>query len=114
RLHRGNRLEHDGARRNARAGADLDIAKDLGAGADQHAVADLRMPVGALLAGTAECHAVQDRDIVADDGSLADDEPRRMIEEDAFADPGRRVDIRLENAGGPALQIQGKVPPALS
>src|SRR5678815_4820752 len=54
-------LDHDGARRDARAMADLDIAEDLGAGADQHAVADLRMAVLVLLAGAAERDAMQDR-----------------------------------------------------
>ena len=45
---------------------DLDIAEDLGARADQHAVADLRMPVAALLAGAAERHVLQHRHVVLD------------------------------------------------
>ena len=60
-----HRLEHDRARRDARAMADLDVAEDLRARADQHAAADLRMAVAVVLAGAAERHVVQDRDIVA-------------------------------------------------
>ena len=46
--------------------ADLDIAEDLGARADQHATADLGMAVARLLAGAAQRHALHDRDIVLD------------------------------------------------
>ncbi len=67
------------------------------------------MAVGALLAGTAECDAVQDRDVVADDGGLANDEAGGVVEEDALADTGGRIDVGLEDAGGAALQIERKI-----
>ena len=89
--------------------ADLDIAEDLGARADQHATGDLRMAIGALLACAAERDAVQDRDVIADDGGFADDEARRVIEEDAAADACGRVDIGLEDAGGAALQVERQI-----
>ena len=47
--------------------ADLDIAEDFRARADQHAVTDFRVAVAGLLAGAAERHALQDRDVVLDD-----------------------------------------------
>src|SRR5690606_8804968 len=89
---------------HARATADLDIAEDLGAGADEDAAADLRMAVAALLAGAAERHPVQDRDIVLDHRGLADDEAGGMIKQDAAADGGVRMDVHLEHLRGAALQ----------
>src|SRR6516164_2618902 len=52
-----HRLDDDGARRNARAMADLDVAEDLRARTDHDAAANLRMAVLVLLAGAAERHA---------------------------------------------------------
>ena len=57
--------------------ADLDIAEDLGAGADEHAVPDLGMAVAGFLAGAAERHVLHDRDIVLDHRRLADDDAMR-------------------------------------
>src|SRR5690606_5163092 len=82
-----------------RAVADFDIAEDLGAGADQHAVANLGMPVAAGLAGAAERDTMQDRDVILDDRRLADDEARGMVEENTLADARGRVDVSLENGG---------------
>ena len=93
-----HRLEHHRSRRDARAAADLDIADDVGARADQHAVADLRMAVAVVLAGAAERHVVQHRDVVADRRGLADHQAGGVIEEDAAADLGRRMDVALEHA----------------
>ncbi len=82
----GTGAKHHRAGRDLGAMADLDVAEDFRAGADQHAVADLRMAVAAGLAGAAERHAVQDRDVVFDDGRLADHQTGRMVDEDALAD----------------------------
>src|SRR5690606_36269731 len=70
-LLRWDRLQHHRPGSDARAGTDLDIAENFRAGADQDAIADLRMPIGPLLAGAAERHPVQDRDIVTDHRGLA-------------------------------------------
>lgn len=70
------------------------------------------MAVGALLAGATERHAVQDRDVVADNGRLADDEAGGVIEEDALADTSGWIDVGLEDAGGTALQIEREITPA--
>ena len=55
------------------------------------------MAILVFLAGAAEGDAVQDRDVVLDHGRLAADEPGSMVEEDAAADAGRRIDVGLEH-----------------
>ena len=107
----GTGRQHDRARRHPRAMADLDIAEHFGAGADQHAAADFRMAVADLLAGAAERHALQDRHVVLDDRRLADHQAGGMVEEDALADPRRRIDVDVENRRGAALQIEREIPP---
>ncbi len=108
-----HRLEHHRTGRNPRAGADRDIAEHLGARTDHHAVTDLRMAVAGFLAGPAKRHALQDRDIVADDGRRPNNQPGRMVEEEAAADGSGRRDICLENAGRAALQIKREILAAL-
>ena len=76
-------LQHHRARRHARAAPDLDIADDARARADQHTVGDLRMPVAVILAGATERHAVQDRDVVADGRSLANDKAYDVLRDTA-------------------------------
>ena len=88
--------------------ADLDIAENFRAGADQHAAADLRMAIPVLLAGAAERHALQDRDVVVDHRGLADHEAGGVIEEDAAADRGGGIDVGLEHRRRAALQIEAK------
>src|SRR5437763_9177599 len=88
---------------------DLDIAENLGPGADHHAAADFRMAVLVLLAGAAERNAVQDRDVVVDHRGFADYEPGGMVEENAAADPGIGVDVGLEHRRGAALQVIRKI-----
>src|SRR5262249_24066889 len=107
-------FHHHRACGDARAMANLDIAENLGARSDHHAVANLRMAILVLLAGAAERDAMQDRDVVLDDGSLAADEAGGMVEEDASPDAGGRVDVGLEYRGRTALQIKGKVLAALA
>ena len=88
---------------------DLDVAEHLGTCADQHAMANLRVAILILFAGAAERHAMQNRDVVLDDGGLAADEAGGVIEEDATADPGRRIDVGLEDRRGAALQIEREI-----
>src|SRR5262249_5925239 len=108
-----HRLHHNRACGDARAMADLDIAENLGASPDHHAVANLRMAVLVLLAGAAERNAMQDRDVVLDHRGLAADEAGGVVEEDAAAEAGGRIDVGLEYRGRTALQIKGKVLAAL-
>src|SRR5689334_24374798 len=102
-------LDHDRAGSDARAMADLDVAENLCAGADQHAVTDFRMTVLVLLAGATERDAVQDRDVVLDHSGLAADKTGGVVEEDAAADARGRIDVGLEHRGGAALEIIRKI-----
>ena len=83
-------VQHHRAGGDACAIADFDVAENLGASADQHAVADLGVAIARILAGAAERHVLQHRDVVLDDGRRADDEAGGVIEEDALADPAPR------------------------
>jgi hypothetical protein len=47
----------------------------------------------------AESHILQDRNVVVDDACRPYDEPGRVIEEDAFAENRRQVDVGLEYVG---------------
>ena len=71
------------------------------------------MAVAVLLAGAAERHAVQHRHVVADRRGLADHEAGGVIEEDAAADLGRRMDVALEHRRRAALQVIGEILAAL-
>src|SRR6185312_2954181 len=97
------------ARRNTRAMANLDIAEDLRARTDQHTAPDLGMTVLVLLAGAAERHAVQDRNIVVDHGSFAADEAGRVIEENAASDFRGGIDVGLKHCRRTALQVEGEI-----
>src|SRR3569833_1983132 len=88
---------------------DLDVAKELRAGADHHAAPDLRVTVLFLLAGAAERHTVQDRHIVVDRRGFADDQAGRMIEEDAAANARIWIDVGREHGGRTALQIEREI-----
>ena len=109
---RRHRPQHHRARRHPGAGPDLDVAQDLGAGADHHAAADLGVAVAALLAGTAQGHGVEDRHVVLDHRGRADHEAGGVVEEDAPADPRGRMDVALEHLRDPALEVEGEVAPA--
>src|SRR5580704_1225175 len=104
-----HRLHHHRACGDAGTMANLDIAEDFGAGANHHAVADLRMPVLPFLAGAAQCHVVQHRHIVADFRGFTDDKASGVIEENATADFRGRMDIALEHYRASALQIEREI-----
>ena len=94
--------------------SDLDIAEDLGARADQHTMAYLRVTVAGLLAGASQRYPMQERNVILDDRGLAHHEAGCMIEEDAATDPGIGMDIALEDCRGAALQAKGEVPAAFT
>ena len=70
--------------------------RNSGARADHDAAPDLRVTVLVLLAGTAERHIVQDRNVILDHRRLAHDKSRRMVEENAATDFRSRIDVALE------------------
>ncbi len=67
------------------------------------------MAVALLLAGAAERHAVQHRDVVADHRRLADDDAVRMVDHDPPPDPGVGVNVDAEHLGAAHLQEQRQV-----
>ena len=106
---RRHRMQHNRTGGDARALANLDIAEDLGSGADQHALADLRDGGRRPPCRCRPGHVLQHRNVVLDDRGRADDEAGRVIEENAFADPRRRMDIGLEYLGRAALEIEREI-----
>jgi hypothetical protein len=96
--------QHDRPCSDLRPGTNAHIAEHAGAGADQHPVPDLGVPVAGLLAGAAQRHAMQYGHVVAHDGRLADDHPRGVVEQDAAADARAGVDVDAEHLGGAALE----------
>src|SRR5690606_19062954 len=106
-------------RKNNRAGSDfravpnLDIAQNLRPCPNEHAIAYLGMTVAAGLPGASKGNAMQNRNVVLDHCRLTDHQPRGMVEEHTLADTRGRVDVGLEDRGGPALQIQREIPAAL-
>ena len=115
----GNRLagrdgfEHDRAGSHLGTRADLDIAEDLGACADEHAAPDLGMTVAVFLARAAQRHTLENGDVVLDDGGRADDKTRGMVEEYALADARGRIDVGLEHRRRAALQVEREILPSL-
>src|SRR5690606_21130425 len=62
---------------------------------------------------TPEGDALQDGNVVADHRGLADDEAGGVVEHDAAADAGGRIDVDLEHLAGTALQVERKVAAAV-
>lgn len=89
----GDISQHDTAGANLGSFADPDVADDGRPCTDQDTVFHLRVTVSRDLARAAERHLVQHRDIVAKHSGLTDHNSRRVIEQDAFPNPGTRVDI---------------------
>src|ERR1700691_2891729 len=75
-------------------------------------MADLGMPVAGLLAGAAEGHALQNRNVVLDHRRLADHEAGCVIEKYTLADARGGVDVDPEHSRREALQAQGEIAPA--
>ena len=67
------------------------------------------MPVAVLLAGAAERHRVQHRDVVADHRRLADDDGMGVVDHDPVAHPGAGMDVDPEHLRGPHLDEIGHV-----
>ncbi len=102
-------FEHDGARRDFGVITDLERAEHLRARADHHVAAEHGVPLAAVLAGTAERHALIDGAVIADLRSLADDDGAAVVNEDAFCrffragvdfNPGQPAGDLTDRTGG--------------
>ncbi len=88
-----NLLQHDGVRADAAVVADRKRAEHLCAGRNEHVVADGRVALAGVLAGTAERNTVVNRAVVADLGGLADDDAHAVVDEQALADLRAGMDL---------------------
>ena len=99
----GTGLQQHGVRADLGVLAHGEAAQHLGAGADDDAALQGRMALGAAVQrGAAQGHALVDGAVVADDGGLADHHAEAVVDEDAPADGGARVDL---DAGDDAREI---------
>ena len=71
------------------------------------------MAVALLLAGAAERHFLQDRDVIVDHRGLARHEARAVIQQDALADARRRVNLDREDLRNAVLYRPGERGPPL-
>ena len=71
-------------------------------------VADVRVPRAPARPRSSERHVVQQRDAVADDRRLADDDARRVVDHHPSADPRPRVDVDVKDLADAGLDRQGQ------
>ena len=89
----GHAAQHDGAGADAAVVSDGDVAQDFCAGTHDDVVAERGMALAFVLAGAAEGDALVEGDVVAYDGSFADDRPGAVIDEEAAAEFGTGMDF---------------------
>ena len=118
RRHPGNRgmrwdiFQDHAARADLGALPHVNIAQDLGAGADQDPIADLGMAIALVLASATQGHRLQNGNVVADHGGLAYDQPGGVVEHDPLTHAGSRVDVHAEGGGHAILEKQRQGLPA--
>jgi hypothetical protein len=79
------------------------IAEHARAGADGDMVADGGMTLAGFTAGAAQSHGLIDDDVIAHFAGLTNDHAAAVIDEEAFADLGVRMDF---DAGEKAAQLR--------
>ena len=107
-------MQDDTTRTDLGVAADLNIAEHFCPSTQQHAVTHLRVPIATLLAGAAERHLVQDRNVIADNRSLADNETGTVVDEHAASDRYGGMDIDGKDFGDAALQEMRKLSPTIA
>lgn len=106
-------VQDDRSRADFRAFSDVDVSEKLRVCSEHNAVADFGMPVAGFVSGSAERYAVENRNVVPDFRRFADDESRRMVEQNPVADFRRRVDIDRELLADEALEHFGEEEPTV-
>src|SRR5262245_21504658 len=86
-------LQDDRPGANAGSLANRDRAQDRGADAKDGIRLDRRVAFTTLLARTAEGDTLVHGHVVADGGSLTDDDAHAMVDEDPFADSGAGMNL---------------------
>jgi hypothetical protein len=88
--------------------ANVNVAEQLGVGTEHHSVSDFRMTVADFVTGTAEGHAVQETDVVADYGGFTDDNVCGVVNQETMTDFGGRMNVHAELAADDALEHLGR------
>ena len=105
----GRHVAHDdGVRADLRAVADVDRPEDLGAGADDHALAERRVPLALVPRRAAERDAVVERAVVADFRRLADHDPHAVVDEHPPPDRGAGMDLDAGQEAAPVREPAGE------
>ena len=101
-------FQYDGARTDLDMVSDRNRAEDFRACADRDMIADRGMAFSGIFTGTAERHALVERDIVTDNRGFADHDTAAVVDEQAMPDLGAGVDF---DAGFPscALREQARI-----
>lgn len=98
----GQVAQHHAACADAGVISDEHRARHLGAGADEHVVAQGGVALAGILAGTAQRYPVVDGAVVSDLAGLAEHDAHAVVDEQTLADGGTRVDL---NAGAVAAML---------
>ncbi len=87
----------------------LTFPKTLAPHADHDALCDLGMSVPGLIAGAAQGHVLNDRDVIVDHHRLTDHDAGPVVEQNAVSKAGGGVNIGTQNQGHPVGQPAGEV-----
>lgn len=77
------------------------------------AVTNLRVAISDGIVNATKGDMMEDGNIVADDGSLVNDDAGGMVEEEVMVEAGGRVDVDHEDVGDAGLEGKGKGPTVL-
>ncbi len=89
----GDLVQNDRSGGDLRVVSDAERTEDLRACADHHVVAEGRVALADVRAGTAERDALINRAVVSDLGGLSDHDARAVVDEQSFSDGRTGVDL---------------------
>lgn len=90
---RRNLLQYDSIRADTAVVTHLERSENLRAGRNEHVVADGRVTLAGVVTGTAERYTVVNRAVVANLSGFTDNDAHAVVNKQAFADLGTRVDL---------------------
>eukprot|EP00906_Rhabdomonas_costata_P001901 RCo003015 len=99
-----NRSQYHTPRSDFGALTDFYIAQHFGTGTDHHSFTDLRMTIAVFFTCTTQCHVLQNRNIIPNNGGFSNDNTRRMIEHNTETDLRCRMNIHTVNNRNLMLQ----------
>jgi len=104
---RGHSRQHNAASTHTAIGAHLDVSQNCGAGPDHDATTNFRMPITLFLASAAQRDAMQHRNVIFDNGGLADHDTCAMVDHHTTANTRCRMNIDAEDFRDTALEMEG-------